>query len=227
MALILSVDTSTTVCSVALHSSGNLLAIKELHLDKSHSEFLVPIIKDVLISCGYKTSDLNAIAFSHGPGSYTGLRIGSSTVKGLCYAHSIPLITVSTLQAMAYQINGLLIKETLLCPMLDARRMEVYAALFDPNFKKVMDVQPVIIDESSFGEYFETNQIIFFGNGADKCKDVLSKKAIFIDDIHPSAVTVGKLAHKKYLNEEFEDVAYFEPFYMKEFRPTTPRVKSF
>ena len=227
MALILSVETATKVCSVALHDSGYIVAIKELHLDKSHAEFLVPIIKDVVLSSGLKMSELKAIAFSEGPGSYTGLRIGSSTVKGLCYALDIPLISVPTLEAMANQIHGSITQDVLLCPMLDARRMEVYSALYDSQYQNVMAVQPVIIAEDSFAQNFEESQIVFFGNGAAKCKGVINDKAIYIDNIHPSAKSVGVLGYEKYLNNDFEDVAYFEPFYLKEFRPTTPKMKSF
>lgn len=227
MALILSVETATKVCSVALHDQGNIIAIKELHLDKSHAEFLVPIIKDIIHSAGLKMSDLKAIAFSEGPGSYTGLRIGSSTVKGLCYAMGIPLISVPTLEAMVNQIKGPLTQNVLLCPMLDARRMEVYSALYDRHYQNVMPVQPVIIDVDSFSQYFNENQIVFFGNGAVKCKGVINDKAIYLENIHPSATSVGILGYAKYLNNDFEDVAYFEPFYLKEFRPTTPKMKSF
>ncbi|MDH5366598.1 MAG: tRNA (adenosine(37)-N6)-threonylcarbamoyltransferase complex dimerization subunit type 1 TsaB [Cyclobacteriaceae bacterium] len=227
MALILSIETSTTVCSVALHSNGNLVGLKELHLDKSHSEYLIPIIKDLLAYCGKHQNDLEAIAISKGPGSYTGLRIGASTAKGLCYALNIPLIAISTLRGMAKQIRIPINENTLLCPMLDARRMEVYASLYNYEYQNVLSVQPVIIDESSFNDYFNDHKLIFFGNGSEKCKGVLNKKAVFIDKIFPSATTIGELAIEKYLGQYFEDIAYFEPFYLKEFQTTTPRKKPF
>lgn len=227
MALILSIETATSVCSVALHSDGNLVALKELHLDKSHSEHLIPIIKDLLTNCGKHQNDLEAIALSKGPGSYTGLRIGSSTAKGLCYALSIPLIAIPTLDGMAKRVRIPINESTLLCPMLDARRMEVYAALYNCKCQNILSVRPVIIDESSFDEYFSTSKMIFFGNGAEKCKGIINKKAVFIDKIVPSATTIGELAIEKYHSKEFENIAYFEPFYLKEFQTTKPKVKLF
>jgi len=224
MALIVSIETSTKVCSVALHNDENLLAVKELHLDKSHSEHLLIMIKELLSSCALQMSSIDAVAFSCGPGSYTGLRIGSSTAKGLCYALGVPLISVPTLQAMAKQIKGAS-SETLLCPMLDARRMEVYAALYNDENKCVEPEHPLLIDENTFEQILENNSIMIFGSGMEKCKSVISSKAMFIEGVFPTAVTVGQIAFEKFCDNQFEDVAYFEPFYLKEFRPTTPKIK--
>ena len=225
MGLILSIETATKVCSVALHKDGTLLTCSEIHLDKSHSTYLLGLIEHVLRVADMDQKDLQAIAISEGPGSYTGLRIGSSTVKGLCYALDTPLISVSTLQAMALQVSNLYTENAIFCPMIDASRMEVYCALYDVNNKVVKEIEPVIIDESSFLDEMVSNKMIFFGNGSDKCKGVISDQAAFVSGIFPSAVTIGQIAFEKYEEKKFEDIAYYEPFYLKEFRPTTPKAK--
>jgi tRNA threonylcarbamoyladenosine biosynthesis protein TsaB len=222
MALILNLETATTVCSISLAKDGLLLALKEQHGDYSHSENLTVFIEHVVQEAGYKLSDVDAIAVSKGPGSYTGLRIGVSTAKGLCYSLNKPLLAINTLQYLALSVSKNLapkISDTnsLFCPMLDARRMEVYCALYDNNNKCVMPVSALIIDENSFQDI--TNPIYFFGDGAEKCKEVLSKNknAIFIDNIFPSAKNMIPLSEQAYMNKAFEDVAYFEPFYLKDF----------
>jgi tRNA threonylcarbamoyladenosine biosynthesis protein TsaB len=216
--VILSIETSTDVCSVAIHNNGRLVADRESLEAYSHAEKLAPLIDEILRDSKIKRSELTAIAVSAGPGSYTGLRIGTSTAKGLCYALNIPLITIGTLESMleGFENDD---ENLLLCPMLDARRMEVYCLLADSKGQINEPTQAKIIDENSFSDYLRTNKISFFGNGADKCKQVItSENAIFIDGIKPSAINIGKLAYIKYQANEFADLVNFEPDYLKAFR---------
>lgn len=225
MALILSIETSTTVCSVAITNGSEVMATQKLFLEKSHSTLLTVIINDLLKSCALELSNLDAIAVSKGPGSYTGLRIGVSTAKGLAYTLDKPLISVGTLRAMAHEVNQFNTEGCLLVPMLDARRMEVYSATFSPTLEMVDEVRPVILDEQSFGETLDNSKVLFHGDGSSKFKPLIesSQNAKFIDGVSPSAWAVGQLAFERYKEEQFEDVAYFEPFYLKEFRATTPK----
>jgi tRNA threonylcarbamoyladenosine biosynthesis protein TsaB len=220
MALILNLETATTFCSVSLSKDGKLLALKELNGDYTHAENLTLFIEDVLQQAGKTLQDLDAIAVSKGPGSYTGLRIGVSTSKGLCYSLDKPLIAINTLLSMTQQIHASdFALPVLFCPMLDARRMEVYCAFFDSEKKMVRTTAAEIIDENSFADLLNDNQVVFFGDGAAKCKEVLShnKNAVFIDSIVPSAKDMILLAEQAYNNKQFEDLAYFEPFYLKDF----------
>jgi tRNA threonylcarbamoyladenosine biosynthesis protein TsaB len=216
--VILSIETSTDVCSVAIHNQGQLIADRESIEAYSHAERLAPLIDETLDNNNIKRKDLTAIAVSAGPGSYTGLRIGTSTAKGLCYALDIPLITIGTLESMLESIDADT-KGHLLCPMLDARRMEVYCLLANSDNNIIEPTQAKIIDESSFSDYLSNSKVIFFGNGSDKCKQVItSKNAIFIDDIKPSAINIGKLAYHKNVENNFADLVNFEPDYLKAFR---------
>ena len=179
--IILSIETATPVCSVALHGNGNLTGILETFTDKSHSSNLVPMIEELLKDKGTGYAGLNAVAVSRGPGSYTGLRIGVSSAKGICFARNIPLIGVSTLEALARQaINKMDDHEALYCPMLDARRMEVYTMLLDAKGKIILPESPMIINENSFSEIPETQRIIFFGPGSGKCRDLLAARSNMI-----------------------------------------------
>lgn len=224
MSLILSIETATPVCAVALHDEGVLLGHYRLLKDKSHSEKLAVLINNLVKDCGRNIKDLSAVAVSEGPGSYTGLRIGTSTAKGLCYALNIPLIAVNSLTALAAQMTEIVADEELLLPMFDARRMEVYCQVLDKNLSSLVDTAPVVIDEKSFIKYLDKNKIYLFGDGAGKCKPVITHpNAFYVDDIYPGAATVGKLAFKKYLQKEFVNVAYFEPAYLKEFRAGKPK----
>jgi tRNA threonylcarbamoyladenosine biosynthesis protein TsaB len=218
MPLILSLETSTTVCSVAIHRGQNLLASAEVHIEQSHASKLAVLIDEVKKLTGIELGELGAIAISSGPGSYTGLRIGTSTAKGLCYALNIPLISINTLEILAYQMSSLNFNSSLLCPMIDARRMEVYCLLMDNALNLIQPTEAKIIDEHSFLDQLETRSIIFFGNGSMKCKGVIAHhNAHFINNIYPSAAQVGMMAHKKFLDREIEDVSSAEPFYLKEF----------
>ncbi|MCY7351728.1 MAG: tRNA (adenosine(37)-N6)-threonylcarbamoyltransferase complex dimerization subunit type 1 TsaB [Cytophagaceae bacterium] len=220
MPLLLSLETSTRVCSVALHQHGVLLACYELLTEKSHSGMLTTLVQQVVEHAGVSLNQLDAIAVAKGPGSYTGLRIGVSTAKGLCYALEKPLISVNTLEAMASQIRDFMPVEALLCPLLDARRMEVYCGLFDTQLNIVEPTQAKIMDESAFASYLSDRPIFFFGEGAAKCQPLLSqhRNAHFPTTlVYPSARTIGLLATRAYQNGLFEDVVTFEPFYLKEF----------
>lgn len=222
MSLILQIETATTSCSVALAEEGRILASKELNERNIHAEVITVFIDEILTQTGETMDQLDAIAVSSGPGSYTGLRIGVSTAKGLCYALDKPLIAVETLEAMA---NGFrnnhrdLGANALLCPMIDARRMEVYTALFDANGARVTPTSAEIIDENSFAAHLKDHQIFFFGDGASKCREVLAHQsnAVIIDDFVNSASFLTNGALERFQNSQFEDVAYFEPFYLKDF----------
>jgi tRNA threonylcarbamoyladenosine biosynthesis protein TsaB len=214
---ILNIETSTKACSVAIHNDGKLLNCKESVTEEfSHSEKLLLFISDIMNESRINFSQLNAVAVSMGPGSYTGLRIGVSTAKGLCYALDIPLISVSTLQAMAYGMLSVS-KADLFCPMIDARRMEVYSAFFDSDNIMVRKIQADIVDGSSYDVELK-KKVIFFGDGSDKLKGVIKhKNAIFQSDFYPSAEFIGVLSYNRFVESNFEDIAYFEPYYLKDF----------
>ena len=216
MAWIVCIETASKSCSVALAKYGHLVAvIEEVSEQYSHSEQLTVFIEQLLQQEGLKLSDLDAIAVGSGPGSYTGLRIGISTAKGLCYASDVPLIAISTLDTMA-QAMKYKYPEAKLCPMLDARRMEVYCALYSKS--QASPVVAKIIDQDSFAEELAQGPLLFFGDGADKCKYVLTHtNAHFELGVYPSATNMIPLAQDKFQNQDFEDVAYFEPFYLKDF----------
>jgi len=232
LATILNIETATNVCSVALGKDGQLLSIKESAEERSHASQLTVLIQEVLGEAGLGVSDLNAIAVSKGPGSYTGLRIGVSAAKGLCYSLDIPLIAVDTLQAMANsfvqsntdQIEG----NTLLCPMIDARRMEVYCAVYDSNLKVIDPVSAKIIDGNSFSGHLDKGKVLFFGDGAEKCKVELedNNNADFDNDLSASASGMISLSENLFNNKAFEDVAYFEPYYLKDFVAGKPKAGS-
>ncbi|GAB3923630.1 tRNA (adenosine(37)-N6)-threonylcarbamoyltransferase complex dimerization subunit type 1 TsaB [Larkinella terrae] len=224
--LILSLDTSTTVCSVALHHDGAVVACYELFTEKSSSGMLTTLIQNAVQQSGYPLSDLDAVAVAKGPGSYTGLRIGVSTAKGLCFALDKPLLAINTLEAMAHQLSGFYPRSYALCPLLDARRMEVYGAVYDSEGREIRPTSAQIIDEQSFADLLAEQPVVFFGNGAAKCRAVLSHQpnAVFPDSVvHPSAKTVGKLAALAYTENRFENVADFEPYYLKDFVGTKPK----
>ena len=225
MSLILSIDTSTKVCSVALHSDGKLLAISELYTEKSHSGMLTTLCESVVKYAGFSLKSLDAIAVAKGPGSYTGLRIGISTAKGFCFALDKPLIAINTLEAMAYQVKSFYNETYLFCPMIDARRMEVYCQVLDNQMNIILKTEAKIINELSFSEILNEKKVIFFGDGAAKCQaEITHKNAVFLHtEIHPSAKTVGLLATNSFEKSLFENVVTFEPFYLKDFVGTQPK----
>jgi len=222
LAYILNIETATTNCSVSLSKEGETLVLKEDNsLNYSHAESLHVFIAEVLKSAKIKPTQLDAVAVSKGPGSYTGLRIGVSAAKGLCYALNIPLISVNTLHSLYYQIN---FETGYIIPMLDARRMEVYSAIYDSKNHQIRETEAEILDESSFKDYLEKAKVYFIGNGVEKTKQIITHpNAIFIENKLPSANEMGKLAEHKHQNSDWEDVAYFEPFYLKDFIGTKPK----
>jgi tRNA threonylcarbamoyladenosine biosynthesis protein TsaB len=218
MIFILNIETSTKNCSVSIAQNGENIAIKEMANEGySHAEFLHVFIEKLLEENGIKTKDLHAIAVSQGPGSYTGLRIGVSAAKGLCFAVDIPLIAVETLTVLAHQVN---VENGLIIPMIDARRMEVYSAIFNSKLEKKRGVEAQILDENAFSTLNET--IYILGDCQEKIKTVLTdKKFVFLEDnIFPSAKEMSALSFEKYKNNDFVDVAYFEPYYLKDFMVT-------
>lgn len=220
MALILQLETSTTSCSVALSINGETVALKEINERNAHASSLTLFIEEVMLSYGKEMHELDAVAVSMGPGSYTGLRIGVSSAKGLCYGLDIPLIAINTLEAMAGGYQKIDASHSgLYCPMIDARRMEVYSAIYDANMKEVLPVEARIINADSFSDILGIQRITFFGDGAMKCEDVLSysSNAVFVPGFNNSAKDMSTLAYQKYLGKQFEDVAYFEPYYLKDF----------
>ena len=229
MSLILQIETATQTCSVALALNGTVLNAIEKTDRNIHASNITLFIEEVLRQSDKALADLDAVAVSMGPGSYTGLRIGVSTAKGLCYALDKPLIAINTLEAMA---NGFKNKcfsvqpNTLFCPMIDARRMEVYCQILDADLKTVSPTEAKIIDENSFVGLLSNNIIYFFGDGAAKCADTLglNRNARMMDDYCNTAKDLSLLALEKFKNQEFEDVAYFEPFYLKDFVATIKKV---
>ncbi|WP_053406634.1 tRNA (adenosine(37)-N6)-threonylcarbamoyltransferase complex dimerization subunit type 1 TsaB [Persicobacter sp. CCB-QB2] len=227
MAIILNIETATPVCSVALFKDGELQALQELFIEKSHSNLLTVVIEQLMKNVGLEMNQLDAVAVSAGPGSYTGLRIGLSTAKGLCHALDIPLIAIDTLSAMVRTVAHTADRpNALYCPMLDARRMEVYCQLSEANGELLEKTQPKVLEDeiNPFTEQLANRQIVFFGNGMPKCKDILQhENAVFLENITPSAKGVGLLAEEKYQNQQFESLAYFEPYYLKAFQGTKPK----
>ncbi len=234
MAIILNIETSTEVCSVTLADNGNTLFHKESTEGLNHSELLTVFIRDLFGENNFDLKNVDAIAVSKGPGSYTGLRIGVSVAKGLCYGLNIPLIGIGSLEAMGVytsqnsadyhscEADG----ELLFCPMIDARRMEVYTAIYNAKGEEIQPVSAEIIDETSFYDYLSKNKVLFFGNGAEKCKEKIThSNALFAGPVKTSARFMQNLSENKYNKKEFENVAYFEPFYLKDFVATIPKNK--
>lgn len=220
--MILQIETATTSCSVALVHNGRVLALRERDERNIHAEVITLFIESVFTEAGKTYNELDAIAVSSGPGSYTGLRIGVSTAKGLCFGLGKPLIAVPTLKAMADGITERLKNEltahTLLCPMIDARRMEVFTAVFNASGQQVRPTEAVIVGGHSFAELLDSHKVIFFGDGAGKCRETITHpNAVFIDDFINSAAYLTPEATAKFGNAGFEDVAYFEPYYLKDF----------
>jgi tRNA threonylcarbamoyladenosine biosynthesis protein TsaB len=225
--LILSLETSSPVCSVALHRDGSLVGQSELRLEKSHSSHLTVLVNQLLENAQSTLADLSAVAVSDGPGSYTGLRIGGAAAKGLCFALDVPLIAIGTLAAMAQQVAAYTAdaESVLFCPMLDARRMEVYSALYTADGTPVLAPAPLLLDSDTLAEQLAHHRLLFFGNGAAKFQPLVADNlnAGFLTGIEPSAIAVGELAQAAFARQDFRDVAYYEPFYLKEVYTTTPK----
>lgn len=227
MAKILLIETATAFCSVALSIDGKIISVKEEGGRNLHASNLTLFIDEVLNNSGMNYSDLDAVGISKGPGSYTGLRIGVSTAKGLCYALEKPLIAIETLKMMA---AGFLIQNPgytgLVCPMIDARRMEVYTAVYNSDLNLLEPTSAKIIDENSFSDLFSEDTITFLGDGASKCIETLNHTNVHFDDANfNSASNMSALAENAFNDSIFEDVAYFEPYYLKDFVTTQPKKK--
>lgn len=226
MSCILHIETSTAVCSVAISEDSHVIFCQEDFNGPSHAVSLGVFVDEALSFADSRAIVLDAVAVSCGPGSYTGLRIGVSMAKGICYGRNIPLIGISTLEVLSVPILLFheLPEDALICPMIDARRMEVYAAVYDRALKVKRPISADIVDENSYLEFLNEHPVYFFGNGAAKCKEKITHpNAHFIDDIHPLAKLMSPLAEKAFSNGDFKDVAYFEPFYLKEFVVSKPK----
>lgn len=216
MAYILCLETSGVNCSVSLVYNGiPILGRQTNTVNFSHAENLHVFIEEILTESKLQMVDIKAVAVSSGPGSYTGLRIGVSSAKGLCFAWNVPLIAVPTLNILAQNIS---VEDGFIIPMLDARRMEVYTCVFDKNFQQIQPTEPKILSEESYLEFLEKSKVIFLGDGSDKFAQICKHpNAIFVENQFPSAEKMAKLASEKFENQQFENVAYFEPFYLKNF----------
>ena len=226
MATILHIETSTDICSVAVSEDGQVIFDQEDHSGPNHAERLGTMVDEALSFTDNHAIPFDAVAVSCGPGSYTGLRIGVSMAKGVCYGRNLKLIAVPTLELLCVPIllREIPEEDALLCPMLDARRMEVYAGIYDRGLKPVRPIQADIVDSDTYKAYLDEHPVYFFGNGAKKCQEAISHpNAHFIEDIHPIAKWMQPLAEKRFLNEQFEDVAYFVPFYLKDFVAKLPK----
>lgn len=216
---ILNIETATKNCSVSISKNGKVIALKELcEANFSHAEKLHPFISDCLKEINLTFEELNAIAVSKGPGSFTGLRIGVSAAKGLCFALDIPLISILTLESLA---NAISIDNGLIIPLLDARRMEVYTAVFDKNHQSIKETFNHILEEQSFLSYLNKDKVYFLGDGTEKTKEIIKHpNAVFLENYYPSAKEMASLSYQKFNDSKFEDLAYFEPFYLKDFYVT-------
>lgn len=230
MALILNIESSTEVCSVSLAKEGAILQTLENLTGQNHAMLVTSYIQEIFLDRGLTMNQLDAVAVSGGPGSYTGLRIGVASAKGICYALGIPLIAITSLAGMTHHVIHHLSEyklteseELLFCPMIDARRMEVYTAIYDRNLEMVREIKADIIDHLSFSTYLGKGKMAFFGNGADKCRDTISHpNAYFFDQVKTSASYMSELSENAYLEKKFVDIAYYEPFYLKDFVATIP-----
>ncbi len=228
MIKILNIETSTDICSVSVFENQECKALKISGNDRSHSKLLGVFVQEILSETKLKPADFNAVAISSGPGSYTGLRIGTSLAKGFCYGANIPLIAVNTLKLMAYMA----IKKykdsdenRLIIPMIDAKRQEVYNAVFDNELNIISDTNALILEKKSFEKY-ENKKLIICGNGSDKCKEIVYGKNIeYLEGVFPSAELMGFFAMDLYNKKDFVDTAYFEPLYLKDFIATIPKNK--
>ena len=226
MSCILHIETSTNVCSVAVSEDGQCIFSKEDFNGPNHAVVLGSFVDEALSFADSLAIPVDAVAVSSGPGSYTGVRIGVSMAKGICYGHGIKLLSVPTLKLMCVPIllREMIEDAALLCPMLDARRMEVYAAIFDRSLREIRPTQADIVDENTYKVLLDRQPIYFFGNGAEKCKEVIRHpNARFLADIHPLAKWMMPLAERKMMNGEYEDVAYFVPYYLKDFVAKMPK----
>ena len=225
---ILHIETATKVCSCSLSINGEVVFNKESHVEQSHAKLLGVFTEEAIQYARLNNIQVHAISVSSGPGSYTGLRIGVSEAKGLAFGLDAKLIAIPTLKLLASIASKQVDSDVLLCPMIDARRMEVYTSVFDSSLNIIEPTTAKIIDEESFLNLLSEHKVVFFGDGAFKCKDLITHpNAIFMPNVHPLASGMGPLSFAAYSANDFEDVAYFEPFYLKNFVTTKPRNKVF
>lgn len=227
MSCILYIETSTTVCSVAVSHEGCIIYDATEKEGRQHATVLAPMVRDALSFADSHAIPLDFVAVSAGPGSYTGLRIGSSTAKGICYGREVGLISVPTLKLLTVPLLlycDNIADDALFCPMIDARRMEVYAAVYDRALREILPTKAVVVEEGTFRNLLNEHRVYFFGDGSEKCKTTIKhENAIFIDDVKPLAKHMLALAQQAVAQNRFENVAYFEPFYLKDFVATTPK----
>jgi tRNA threonylcarbamoyladenosine biosynthesis protein TsaB len=224
--MILCIETATTICSAAIITSGGEVTVRESSEDKSHASRLTVFIQELFEEKGIKATDLDGVAVSMGPGSYTGLRIGVSVAKGIAYGAGIPLIAVNTLQSMFHGVSARArsLRADLICPMIDARRMEVYMAIYRNDGSLHTETKAEVVERGTFNDLLESNRILFFGNGADKCMDILDHpNALFIPGYCLTASSMYIPSFRALESKDFADTAYFEPFYLKDFVATIPR----
>ena len=230
MSRIILIETSTALCSTALAEDGKIVSYKESETPRAQASLTAPFVKEMLDSRGIGVKDCDAVCVSMGPGSYTGLRVGVSTAKGLCFGAGIPLLAVGTLDTLVWQAaeEGLLPEGCVaVVPMIDARRMEVYSAIFTPDGRQLTETRPQIVDGGSFKEQLEEGPVLFIGDGALKCKDVISHPNAHFVQCCPKASAMLKPACRDYEEKRFKDIAYFEPFYLKQFVATVSSKKLF
>ena len=225
MAKLLLIETSTSLCSAALADDGCIVSSRKSTEPRAHASMTAVFIKELLEEAGWAVHDLDAVAVSAGPGSYTGLRVGSSTAKGLCFGGQVPLIAVGTLDILARQaIEGGLPEDChAILPMVDARRMEVYTAVYSPEGTRMTDITPVVLDENSFSDLFASGPVAVIGDAADKFAGLVGTEGHQFRQTCPEAAAMLVPAMQKFAKKEFEDIAYFEPFYLKQFIATTPK----
>jgi len=230
MARIILIETSTALCSAALAEDGRIVSYVESGTPRAQASLTAPFVKQVLDELGLAVGDCDAVCVGKGPGSYTGLRVGVSTAKGLCFGAGIPLIAVGTLDTLVYQATG----EGLLpdgcryvVPMVDARRMEVYTAVFTPDGRQLTETRPQVIESGDFADLLAEGPVLFIGDGAGKCREALAHPNAYFAQCCPKASAMLRPAFAAFAASHFEDTAYFEPFYLKEFIATVPRKKLF
>lgn len=221
MSCILNIETSTETCSVAVAQDGGIIFEKINNEPNSHTKYLAKFVEEALSFAESHAIPLDAVAVSSGPGSYTGLRIGVSTAKGICYGKNVPLIAITTLKLLCVKpllSDDIEDENALLCPMIDARRMEAYTAIYDRALREVREIKAEVIDVTTYNEWLDKGLVYFFGNGAEKCKEIINHpNARFIDNVVPTAKSMLPLAELAIAKGQYEDVAYFEPFYLKDF----------
>ena len=215
MALILNIDTATETASISLSKEGSSLALLQNKDQKEHASWLHPAIEKMMQETGFGMKDLRAVAVTAGPGSYTGLRVGMAAAKGFCYALNIPFIAIGTLDIMAFAAKDE--EADFICPMIDARRMEVFTAVYDKNLKKIIEPQAMLLDENSFAELLSSGKIIFLGNGSNKLRSIISNNKAFFSLVRADASHLAQLSNKNFVKKEFADLAYIQPLYLKEF----------